>query len=350
MTMQDAIDELFLGITGQDMTSLGLQAHRVEWDLLTSDTSWRAGDAETKLRRELEVVNQNMANGKIAEYKDCIMYIDPIIQRSGLPDEFFTVTRKMWEAQFSKFKDSKQLFLERVRNDLNELMEGSHGQSIFAKWNRFVMRHEKDKVNIYNEDDLSWIDGSKQSIWKPTPAQKRTHKSNAARAANINDPHGEEVGGVNAFRNLPDANELSQIVYTPTEQAMEHSDEKCAYHAQMIRNTSSFKNSDRTEADLMESLHTTKECLAFQQPHLNCTIHKGGKAAIIHIYQTDDPEESKRRWTEAAAHVRSQTEDKGGKLNCIWHNEEEGGFLFHVAGCSAALRNYVNRQGAEQRV
>jgi hypothetical protein len=35
MTMQDAIDELFLGITGQDMASLGLQAHRVEWDLLT---------------------------------------------------------------------------------------------------------------------------------------------------------------------------------------------------------------------------------------------------------------------------------------------------------------------------
>jgi hypothetical protein len=31
------------------------------------------------------------------------MYIDPIIQRSGLPEEFFTVTKKMWEAQFSKF-------------------------------------------------------------------------------------------------------------------------------------------------------------------------------------------------------------------------------------------------------
>ena len=121
------------------------------------------------------------------------------------------------------------------------------------------------------------------------------------------------MGGVNAFRNSPDANEICQIVYTPTEQAMEHSDEKCAYHAQMIRNTSSFKNSERTEADLMESLHTTKECLAFQQPHLNCTIHQGGKTAIIHIYQTDDPEESKRRWTEAAAHIRSQTEDKGGK-------------------------------------
>ena len=97
-TIQDAIDELFLGITGQDMTSLGLQAHRVEWELLTSHTSWRAGEAETKLGRELEVVDQNMANGKIAEYKDCIMYIDPIILRSGLPKEYFTITKKMWEA------------------------------------------------------------------------------------------------------------------------------------------------------------------------------------------------------------------------------------------------------------
>jgi hypothetical protein len=350
MTLQDAIDALFLGITGQDMASLGLQAHRVEWDLLTSETSWRAGDAETKLRRELEVVNQNMANGKIAEYKDCIMYIDPIIQRSGLPDEFFTVTKMMWEAQFARFKDSKQLFLDRVRHDLNELMEGSHGQSIFAKWNRFVTRNRQGKVSIYDEDDLPWTESSKQDIWKPTTTQKRIHKSNAARAANVNDSYGEEVGGVNAFRSLPDANELSQIVYTPTEQAMEHSDEKCEYHAQMIRNTNSFKNSERTEEELMESLHMTKECLAFQQPHLNCTVHQGGKAAIIHIYQTDNPEESKRRWTEAAAHVRSQTEDKGGKLNCIWHDEEEGGFLFHISGCSAALRNYVNGQGAERRV
>ena len=49
------------------MTSLGLQAHRVKWDLLTSPTSWRAGEAETKLQRELEVVDQNMADGKIAD-------------------------------------------------------------------------------------------------------------------------------------------------------------------------------------------------------------------------------------------------------------------------------------------
>ena len=155
---------------------------------------------------------------------------------------------------------------------------------------------------------------------------------------------------MNALRSLPDANELSQIVYTPMEEAMEHADDKCEFHAQMIRNTQKFKDSDRTEEELMESLHTTKECLAFQQPHLNCTVHQGGKAAIIHIYQTDDPEESKRRWTEAAAHIRSQTEDKGGKLNCIWHDEEEGGFLFHIYGCSAALRNYVKSQGTGQRV
>ena len=76
---------------------------------------------------------------------------------------------------------------------------------------------------------------------------------------------------------------------------MKHTNEKCAYHAQMIRNTNSFENNDRTEDDMMESLHMTKECLAFQQPHLNCTIHQGGKDAIIHIYQTDNPEESKKR-------------------------------------------------------
>ena len=60
-TIQDAVDELFLGITGQCMASLGLQAHRVKWDLLTSPPSWRAGEAETKFQRELEVVDQNMA-------------------------------------------------------------------------------------------------------------------------------------------------------------------------------------------------------------------------------------------------------------------------------------------------
>ena len=369
-TIQDAIDELFLGITGQDMASLGLQAHRVEWDLLTSATSWRAGDAETKLRRELEVVNQNMANGKIAEYKDCIMYIDPIIQRSGLPKEFFTVTKKMWEAQFAKFKDSKQLFLEKVRHDLNELMEGAHGQSIFAKWNRFLTRHAKGKIdtikaNIDDEETLTWIEESKQGIWieesnqatwkstptqKPALAQKRSHRQGNNRLVNnISDTPQEEVGQVNVFRSLPDANELSQIAYTPKEEAMEHADDKCEFHKQVIINTNSFKNGDRTVEDVLETLHMTKECLAYQQPHLNCTAHQGGKAAIIHIYQTDDPVESKRRWTEAAAHIRSQTEDNGGKLNCIWHDEEEG-FLFHIIGGSAALKSYANSQGAERRV
>jgi hypothetical protein len=158
------------------------------------------------------------------------------------------------------------------------------------------------------------------------------------------------MGQVYAHRNLPDANELSQIVYTPKEEAMEHADDKCEFHKQMIINTNSFKNGDRTTEDVLETLHMTKECLAYQQPHLNCTVHQGGKAAIIHIYQTDDPVESKRRWTEAAAHIRSQTEDNGGKLNCIWHDEEEGGFLFHIKGCSAALRNYANGQGTERRV
>ena len=100
----------------------------------------------------------------------------------------------------------------------------------------------------------------------------------------------------------------------------------------------------------MESLHMTKECLAFQQPHLNCTIHQGGKAAIVHIYQTDDPEESKRRWTEVAQHVRSRSEDYSGKLNRVWHDEEEEGFLFHIIGGVAALKSYFDDKDQGQRL
>lgn len=348
MTNQEAIDGLFLGITGQDMTSMGLQAHRVNWDLLSSATSWRPGEAETKLKRELEVVDQNMANGKIAEYNDCIMYIDPILERSGMPKEYFVITKQMWEASFTKFKDDKQLFLARVRQDLGELMEGSHGQSIFASWTRFVRRvfAKPCRVSTYDEDDIAWISSS-QTIYKKgksTALAALCMDEDMAHVGGLNafrEP--PSTGGLNTFRELPSASELSQIVYIPKEEAKKHAKEKCAFHAQMIRNSNSFKSSDRSEQDLMESLHTTEECLAFQNQYLECSFHQGGKDAIVHIYQTNDPAESKRRWSEAAQHVRGRVTDNSGVLNCIWHDEIEGGYLFHVGGCAAALTAYRQR-------
>ena len=220
-----------------------------------------------------------------------------------------------------------------------ELTEGSHGQSIFAKLNRFTTRVDGNRVSDYDDDDIAWV-GSSQTYY-PLSNQKVNHRTHK-RSPLAKGPVAATIeGGFSSLRSLPVADELNQIVYTSKEEAMKHSKEKCAYHAQMIRNTNSFKNSDRTETELLDSLHTTEECLAYQQQYLECTVGHDGKGAIIHIYQTDTQEESKRRWTEAAKHVRTVVEDNSRSLNCIWHDEEEGGFLLHIGGCSTAHCNFV---------
>ena len=77
---------------------MGLASYRRNWDLFTHASARTAGDAMVKLTREVAVVEKNMPAGIITEYDNGIMYIDPILVRTGIPAEFFDVTKQLWHA------------------------------------------------------------------------------------------------------------------------------------------------------------------------------------------------------------------------------------------------------------
>ena len=90
MSLQDSVDQLSEGITRRDMTLLGLASYRQEWNLFENAYSWTAGDAKVKLTRKVAAVEKNMPPGLISEYENGIMYIDPILKRTGIPAQFLT--------------------------------------------------------------------------------------------------------------------------------------------------------------------------------------------------------------------------------------------------------------------
>ena len=348
MSTQEAVDGLFRGITGADMTSLGLQSHRVTWNLLKRKHAWGAGDATTKLTRELAVVEQNMAKGVIAEYADGIMYIDPILERSGLPLKFFAVTKELWKASFRQF-NTKELFIGRVRADLCNLLEGPTNNSIFSMWHGYKARKAAGKVNPDNQEDKAWIEVGALSEEKETNSSSFGRNRGRTSSGQVNHVTLDTDGVCYAVRTLPSEQELQNIHYKSKDESLPHAKEMCAYHAGIIRKTQAFKenirNRTKSEEEMLSNLHTTEECLAYQQPYLACTAHSGGPQAIIHIYETDDQDVSKRRWGQAADVIRQCVSDNSGdSINCIFYSDTlTCGHVMHITGSFLRVSDYMNK-------
>ena len=370
-TMVEALSLLFQGITGSDMASFGLTACAKPWDLLYDSDAWLVGDAERTLKRELALIEKNMPAGTIQQYADGSMYIDPIIVRSGLPIGFFDVTKAKWQQGFRQIND-KDRFLARVEKDLIELMEGSTN-SLFVQWTAFLKRVSSGYLG--DSSDMLWINagalkkdskearaaiseytsGKQQDSTAMVPARQpvsgRTRGGrNTARAANITDDSVMEDSGVvylEEHNEYPAFDSGLMMVLTnnrmpsralldearnaaePKSIADTHAKEPCKYHADLIMASKSFLASGRSEQEVLDSLHTTEECLAYQQKYIQCTVHTGGAEAIYKIYEAKDDIEGKRRWTAAADNIKQQVSQR---ITCVMMDQYKGGFNMHVLG------------------
>ena len=127
---------------------------------------------------------------------------------------------------------------------------------------------------------------------------------------------------------------------------MPHAELQCKYHQDIIRGTKAYKdhirNETKTEEEMFEGLHSTQACLAFQQPYIRCTKHPDGPKGIIHIYQTDDPSVSKRRWEAAADAVnKAITKEGGARVTCVF-NAPDGFSMQSVAGGVNFINAHLN--------
>ena len=118
-------------------------------------------------------------------------------------------------------------------------------------------------------------------------------------------------------------------VAEPKSIADTHAKEPCKYHADLIMASKSFLASGRSEQEVLDSLHTTEECLAYQQKYIQCTVHTGGAEAIYKIYEAKDDIEGKRRWTAAADNIKQQVSQR---ITCVMMDQYKGGFNMHVLG------------------